>query len=193
MPSSRRACLGLAVCFAALLTGCAEPPNKELSQAQGAIDAARAAGAAEYAAEDFTAATDLLTRANQAVTERDYRAALSHALESSSRAQAAARAAVDGRVKAQVVAEQTIAEVTADVAQVRTLLAAPEARRVPPAARRRAQQAVAAADPALAATRTAVAKGDIAAAKGLDAHRQALRDAVEALTPPAPVARPRGR
>ncbi len=76
MPSMRHARLLLALCLVVPLVGCAEPPAKELSQAQGAIDAARAAGAAEYAVEEFTAASDTLARAHQAVTERDYRAAL---------------------------------------------------------------------------------------------------------------------
>ena len=33
-----------------LATACSEPPHKELDRAQGAIDAARAAGAEQYAA-----------------------------------------------------------------------------------------------------------------------------------------------
>jgi len=45
---SRRLC---AACLLAVLvvTACGEPPNKEMDQAQGAIDAARAAGADRYA------------------------------------------------------------------------------------------------------------------------------------------------
>ena len=100
MPSLRQARLLLVVCLVAPFPGCAAPPSKELSQAQGALDAARAAGAAEYATQEFTAASDMLARAHQAVTERDYRAALSHALDSSARAQAAAKSAVEGRVLA---------------------------------------------------------------------------------------------
>ena len=101
----------------------------------------------------------LLARAHQSVGERDYRAALSHALESSARAQAAARAAVEGRVRARLAADQAIGEVASAIAQVRTRLDTPEARRVPATVRRSAQRAVAAADTALAAARAAVAKG----------------------------------
>ena len=86
----------------------------------------------------------LTVEAGQAVTERDYRAALSHALGASALAQAAANSAVEGRVTARLAAEKAIAEVAAAVAQVQTRLAAPEARRVPAAARRTAQQVVAA-------------------------------------------------
>ena len=35
-----------------LAAGCGDPPDKELHQAQGAIDAARAAGAEQYAVEE---------------------------------------------------------------------------------------------------------------------------------------------
>jgi chromosome segregation protein len=193
MPSSRLARLAGVLCVAALPIACAEPPNKELSQAQGAIDAARAAGAAEYAVEDFGAATDLLTRAHQSVGERDYRAALSHALESSARAQAAARAAVEGRVRARVAADQAIGEVASAIAQVRTRLNTPEARRVPATVRRSAQRAVAAAETALAAARAAVAKGDFGVIEALSPHREALAAAAAALTPAPTPARPRDR
>jgi hypothetical protein len=193
MPSMRHAHLLLSLCLVVPLVGCAEPPAKELSQAQGAIDAARAAGAAEYAAEEFTAANDTLARAHQAVTERDYRAALSHALVSSARAQAAAKSAVEGRVKARLAAEQTIAEVTAAIAHVQTRLVTPEARRVPAPTRRRAQQAVAAAEAAVAAARAAVETGELSATAGLPAHTTALTDVARTLDPPPPPARTRRR
>ena len=38
------------------VAGCADPPSKEMDQAQGAIDAARAAGADQYATTGLTAA-----------------------------------------------------------------------------------------------------------------------------------------
>jgi hypothetical protein len=192
MPSMRQARGLLVCCLVASLTGCAEPPARELSQAQGALDAARAAGAADYAADEFTAASDMLTRAHQAVAERDYRAALSHALASSARAQAAAKAAVEGRVRSQRAADQVIGEVSAAVAQVQARLSAPEARRMPLAARRRAQQAVGVAEPALAAARSAVAKGELAAVSALGPHRESLAAALAGLAP-APAARPRPR
>lgn len=189
----RHARLLLALCLVVPLVGCAEPPAKELSQAQGAIDAARAAGAAEYTVEEFTAASDTLARAHQAVTERDYRAALSHALDSNARAQAAAKSAVEGRVKARLAAEKTIAEITAAITQVQTRLAAGEARRVPAAARRRAQQIVAAADAAVVSARAAVEKGELSATAGLPAHTTALTEAARTLDPPPPPAKTRRR
>ena len=64
----RRSSRALACLAAALLClACAEPPNKEMDQAQGAIDAARAAGADRYATTEYAAATDALKNANEAV------------------------------------------------------------------------------------------------------------------------------
>src|SRR5687768_10694125 len=70
------------VFLVALCTACAEPPSKEMNQAQGAIDAARAAGAEQFAAAEFTAAVDALRRSEEAVAARDFRLALNHAIDS---------------------------------------------------------------------------------------------------------------
>ena len=70
-----RAARRLALIIAILSASCAEPPNKEMNQAQGAIDAARAAGADKFAAAEFTAATDALKRSEDAVAAGDYRLA----------------------------------------------------------------------------------------------------------------------
>jgi hypothetical protein len=83
----------------ALTTACAEPPAREISQAQGALDAARAAGAEAYAKTDVQAADAALTRAHAAVAARDYRQALGHALEARERARAAAREASAARAR----------------------------------------------------------------------------------------------
>jgi hypothetical protein len=45
------------LCTIALCAACSEPPQKEIDRAQGAIDAARAAGAERYATAEFAAAT----------------------------------------------------------------------------------------------------------------------------------------
>ena len=65
--------------------GCGEPPSKEMHQAQGAIDAARAAGAERYAADTLAAAVKALAQADLAANQRDYRLALNHALDSRER------------------------------------------------------------------------------------------------------------
>ena len=119
---------------------CAAPPQREIDQAQGAIDAARAAGAEQYAATEYTAATQALKQANDAVTGRDYRLALNYALESREQAQNAAATAADTRAKLRGDVERSIAEAKALVAQTRARLDGPSAAQIPRATRRTAQQ-----------------------------------------------------
>src|SRR5207302_10523983 len=58
-------------------TGCSEPPQKEIDQAQAAVDLARTAGAEIYATEEYAAAAAGLQKAHASVDQRDYRQALS--------------------------------------------------------------------------------------------------------------------
>lgn len=133
---ARGACL--VVTLAAI--SCAEPPHKEMDQAQGAIDAARAAGAEQYAATEYAAATQALKQANDAVTGRDYRLALNYALESREQAQNAARAAADTRARLRGDVERSIAEIKALITQARARLDGPASAQISRAARRNAQQ-----------------------------------------------------
>src|SRR4051794_25814319 len=107
---SLRARLLASLCLALFVTiGCGgEPPDKEMQQAQGAVDAARAAGADKYATEEFAAATLALNNARDAVAQRDYRLALNHALDSRERAQNAAKMAADGKASARTEADRAI-------------------------------------------------------------------------------------
>ena len=66
-----------------------------------------------YAADELKSAVDALAQADVAVAARDYRLALSQALDSRERAQNAAKAAVDARAKARGNAERALAEATA--------------------------------------------------------------------------------
>jgi hypothetical protein len=113
-----------------------------MDQAQGAIDAARAAGAEQYAATEYAAATQALKQANDAVTERDYRLALNYALESREQAQNAARTAADTRAKLRGDVERSIAEAKALIAQAHARLDGPASAQIPRNARRNAQQRV---------------------------------------------------
>jgi hypothetical protein len=113
------------------LTACAEPPSKEMNQAQGAIAAARAAGASEYAADELAAAVEALARAEQMADESDYRQALNFAIDSHERAQNAARLAVEGRAEARGAAERAVAEVAVLLERARQRLEDPEVARLP--------------------------------------------------------------
>ncbi len=79
-----------------------------MDQAQGALDAARAAGAAEYATSEFRAAEVALERSHQAVADDDYRLALSHALDARERARNAAGQAADQQAQVRSEAERTV-------------------------------------------------------------------------------------
>ena len=120
-----------------LTIACGTPPHKEMDQAQGAIDAARAAGAERYAPTEYAAARAALNQANDAVTQRDYRLALNHALESREQAQNAARTAADTRAHLRGDTERALAEVTSLIAQTRGRLST-----LPPARARRARQSL---------------------------------------------------
>jgi hypothetical protein len=125
----RRLMAGL--CGLLLCAACSEPPQKEIDRAQGAIDAARAAGAAEYASTEFAAATTALKQAHDAVEQRDYRLALSHAIDASERAKASAKQAADGKALARSQAEGAVAATATSLQQLRAAMKAAEADRVP--------------------------------------------------------------
>ena len=128
---------------ALLVTSCASPPHKEMDQAQGAIDAARAAGAERYAPSEYAAANDALKQSNAAVAGRDYRLALNYALESREQAQNAARIAADTRATLRGNIERLRAEVNALFAQARARLTGGTGTQVPRRTRRTAQQTLA--------------------------------------------------
>jgi hypothetical protein len=97
-----------AILGAVALAACAEPPTREIAQAQGALEAARAAGAETYARTEFQAADEALRRAHTAVADRDYRQALSFALDAREQARAAAREAAAARGRAAASVAQAI-------------------------------------------------------------------------------------
>ena len=102
-----------------------------MDQAQGAIDAARAAGADRYATEQYEAAVKALESAHTAVEQRDYRLALSQALDSRDRAQNAAKEAASQQAVLRSGAERRLGQVTALLDQSRRRLIAAEAARIP--------------------------------------------------------------
>ncbi|PYQ81492.1 MAG: hypothetical protein DMG01_03845 [Acidobacteria bacterium] len=72
--------LSAVIVAAVTAAACGDPPDKEIQQAQGAIDAAKAAGADLYARDELAAAEKAVKDANTAVNDRDYRLALNNAL-----------------------------------------------------------------------------------------------------------------
>jgi hypothetical protein len=123
--------LSVLLCAALLVAACSEPPQKEIDRAQGALDAARAAGAEHYATETFAAAGRALQESQAAVEQRDYRLALSLAIDSYERAQSAAKEAADGKARARGEGERAMAVTAAALQQLRTRLAQAEAAKIP--------------------------------------------------------------
>jgi hypothetical protein len=123
--------LCVACCSLFFALACATPPSREMDQAQGAIDAARAAGADRYATAQYEGAVKALENAHTAVAQRDYRLALNHALDSRDRAQNAAKEAASQQAVLRSGAERRLGQVTALLDHARNSLTAAEAARVP--------------------------------------------------------------
>jgi len=152
---------------ALVITACGDPPNKEMDQAQGAIDAARAAGADRYAATEYSAATDALKRAQDAVAQRDYRQALNEALDSREHAQNAAREAADSKAQVRGEVERMMAEIATLVAQANVRLDAAGKARVSARMLREPTEAVAAINAEMQKAGEAIRAGDYLSARRL--------------------------
>jgi len=108
-----RRSLASAGVIALLTLGCSGPPTTEQHQAEGAIAAAREAGAEIYAPEDLQAAEAALQRYSGDVAQRDYRQALNDAQEARDRAYAAAKTASNEKAAVLNHANQLMAELDA--------------------------------------------------------------------------------
>jgi hypothetical protein len=150
---------------ALLAASCSEPPEKEFHQAQGAIEAARAAGAEQYATADFTAALTAIERYHEAVAQRDYRLALSHALDARERARESARRAADEKAARRSRAERTFAGTATDLQQLTERVRAAQAAKVPAADLRPLRALIAQAEPAVQKARAALTREDYAGAE----------------------------
>jgi hypothetical protein len=154
-------CLTL-LCLAIGASACGDPPTREMDQAQGALDAARAAGADRYATTEYQAAANALKSAQDAVAQRDYRLALNHALDSRERAQAAAKQAADQQAAQRSGAERRLTEVIAQLALANQRLAAAEAARIPRRSLMPPRTSIAAAEVSLQKAGTQITNGDYA-------------------------------
>ncbi len=193
MSSIRRVLLSLALLAAATGAACGDPPDKELQQAQSAIDAARAAGAEQFAHDEFAAAQDALKRAHEAVDQRDYRLALNNALDARERAQTAAKEAADRKQSARANAERALKDATAALGGARATLRAAEAARAPARKVAAARLAITDGENAVQKARTTFDGGDYLAVIDVAAStaarlRQTTRD-LDAASPAAPTRR----
>jgi len=151
-------------CAVVLSVACSAPPQKEIDQAQQAIDSARAAGAEQYAPESFAEATAALQQSHEAVNQRDYRLALSRAVDASDRAQEAARAAADNKAKARTQSEAAVNTINTLVLHLQARVKAAEEVRVPSRELAPARQTLRDAEAALQKARTQLAAENYAGA-----------------------------
>ena len=169
-----------------LSAGCSEPPQKEIDRAQQAIDQARAAGADRYAPETFAAASDALKQSHEAVDQRDYRLALSRAVDASDRAQEATREAADNKAKARQSTEAKINAANAALMQLQARVKTAESARVPARELKDARDTVTDASAALQKARAALSTEDLTAAQaavdGLEDEIRSEIRVVEAAT-----------
>jgi hypothetical protein len=160
MPSVRRLLAVVALVVSCSFACGGDPPDKEMQEAQGAIDTARAAGADRYARDEFTAAQDSLKKAQDAVGQRDYRLALNYALDSRERAQSSAREAADHKAVARTDAQRALASATTALTDAKTKLRTIDGPRTPPKAHAAERRTVADADLLVQKARTAFARGE---------------------------------
>jgi hypothetical protein len=173
-----------------------DPPNKEMQQAQTAIDQARAAGADRYAVEEFNAAVEALKNAHAAVDQRDYRLALNDALDSKERADNSAKLAIDGKAAAKSAAEKALTAATGAVTAADARLKATTTAKAGPKALADARAALGEAQAHVQEARTAFTGGDyyaaLSAASAAAQSAKAVNDALEVAPATSPARRRSG-
>jgi hypothetical protein len=185
----------LAIGVLLAVTGCSEPPRKEIDQAQAALDRAKGAGADRLAADEFTAAANALQKAHESVDQRDYRQALSYAIDARQRAQDASRQATEARKRAQKTIEALYGEIATRANQLQSLLREADAARVKPKELAAPRATLAEARTILQEASTAITLGNFEeGSKSLTGVRGKLDAAIKDLEKiPLRQARPEGR
>ena len=140
---------------------CSEPPQKEIDQAQAAIEVARAAGADRYAADEYSAAETALQKAHAAVVDRDYRQALSYAIDARQRAVDAGRQVAQGRAEVRLKIEAALRDADARADGLQRTIDAAETAKVPVRNLRTPTATLSEARQALQKARTALDAGNL--------------------------------
>ena len=155
----------------ALLTlSCSAPPEKEHQLALQALLAARTPDTTAYAPGELAAAEASLASYDRAVADRDYRQALSRALEAREQATLAPQVAGERKAQARLQADSLLAECNAVLSSLRTRMTASGASRPTSAQLTRLRQATHAKP-----TQIRVAEAMI--------NQQDYKNAIAALTP----------
>ena len=161
-PSLRLAALFVAVLAAA----CGDPPNKEINEAKGALDAARAAGAEEYAAQALHDAQTAYDKSLAAVEQRDYRLALNHALDARERAHDAVKDAGNEKARVRADVARTLQAAEDSLRLLHARISSAETEKATRAQLAAARRVVEPLDAAVSRARDAVARSDFMGARG---------------------------
>jgi hypothetical protein len=139
---------------------CSGPPQKEIDQAQTALESARAAGADQYAASEYTEAASSLQKAHDAVDQRDYRQALNYAIDSRQRSQEALRLAPEGKGRARDAAVKEYDRTARRANELQSRLRDAETARIPAKDLQEARAALAAARQSLQEASATITAGN---------------------------------
>ena len=157
----RWSCVTVVIVTSWLAAGCGDdPPNKEIQQAQQAIDIAHSSDADRYATDEFTAAQDALRRSQAAVVARDYRQALNDALDARDRAQTATKDAIDKKAEMKTDVDRALHDAALALVDARAKLRTAETSRRPTRVLVPLRRAVADAETLVQEARTAFDQGD---------------------------------
>ena len=160
LPPPRVRATWLCALLALAAAGCADPPTKEIDQAQAAIEVAVSGGAEQFAEADLASARTALIQARDSVSQREYKLALGHALDSRERAQTATRHAAEARETLMRETQASLAEVMALQARAQRVIATAVSG-APRARARRARPEQARLSTRVQEARTLVERGDI--------------------------------
>jgi chromosome segregation ATPase len=134
-----------------LAVACQQPPTREITAAEAAVEAARKAGADHYAADRWREAEAALRAARDKIQAKDYRGALSSANEASEKSRSAVQAVQSARALARSAVQLARAEIEAEIEEV-------DAIRQEAANAKVSDEAFAGVEPQLAEAREALAR-----------------------------------
>jgi hypothetical protein len=147
------------------LSGCDQPPAKEIAAAESALAQAQKDGADSFAPEQWKAAGAALAHAREKVEAKDYRGALSSAIDASEKARTAASAAASAKLLARSAAEVAQAEAQAALDEVAAVKGDAAKLKVPESAFAEPEAKADAVRRGLAGIAATLEKGDLLAAQ----------------------------
>ena len=169
----------LPLLLAALAGGCDQPPTREMTAAQNALAEARQQEAALYAPDLLKEAETAFEAARQKVEQKDYRGALSSAVDAAEKARSAGTAVPSAKMLLKGGAEVAQAEAQAALDEVAAVREEAAKAKVPDAAFEAVAPRVAEVEAALKAVTDHLAQGDLIAAQKAGAELKPIASSVK--------------